>query len=513
MQFQMLRKFSAGLLAVLLAQPSALVLAQDKAGASRGSENNSYISPEREPVLSQRIVGDLLHQKIKYVFVFYQENRSFDSYFGTYPGAEGLFSNPAAQTPGFTQFLTDTNGNKVPVTPFRIGPNDVCPDSTVNGAPSPATCYAADTDDIDHSHPRIVAKMDIQSGVPLMDQFASVEELKYWNPATTPTPPLKAKQMGELAMAYEDCDTIPILWGYASKFTLFDHIFQTMTGPSTPGNLAIIGAQAGQTQWALHPSEGYTDNGSSVPGVPVLNDNDPFWGSPSDTSANKMPVNPGDFPGFGIQINQTYATLPLTLEGGNLQSVAAMDTQAATDLADVQHDVKFISRFNEPTVPYPSAGTRKATTKSQPIPVQWMRTERTPPISPTTMARSTSATSRTTRFSGPSSMVWAISSPRWKRPLFLRRGECSSSRAAFRTFSVWRQPIRTPRSRRISWGMMTIPPTPMLRSAKPWSRRPSTQSPQVHIGHRVRSSSPGTTPKVIMTTFSRRCAVMAQMAA
>jgi len=352
MRFHMLRKFSAGLLAMLLAQPSALVLAQDKRGTQRGLNNDPYVSPEQEPVLASQIVGDLLHQRIKYVFVFYQENRSFDSYFGTYPGAEGLFSNPAAQTPGFTQFLTDTNGSKIPISPFRIGPNDVCPDSTVNGALSPATCYAADTDDIDHSHPRIVAKMDIQNGVPLMDQFASVEELKYWNPATMPTPPLKAKQMGELSMAYEDCDTVPILWGYASKFTLFDHIFQTMTGPSTPGNLSIIGAQAGQTQWALHPSEGYTDNGSSVPGVPVLNDNDPFWGSPSDTSANKMPVNPTDFPGFGIQINQTYATLPLTLEGGNLQSVATMDTAAATDLADVQHDVKFISRLNEPTVPF-----------------------------------------------------------------------------------------------------------------------------------------------------------------
>ena len=130
-----------------------------------------------------------------------------------------------------------------------------------------STCYAADTDDIDHSHPRIVAKMGIQSGVPQMNQFAQVEELKYWT--SGPTPSLKAKQMGELAMAHEDCDTVPLLWGYADQFVLFDHIFQTMTGPSTPGNLAIIGAQVGQTQWVLHPDLGYTDNGSSVRGDPV----------------------------------------------------------------------------------------------------------------------------------------------------------------------------------------------------------------------------------------------------
>jgi phospholipase C len=127
-----------------------------------------------------------------------------------------------------------------------------------------------------------------------------------------------------------------------------------MTGPSTPGNLAIIGAQAGQTQWALHPTEGYTDNGSSVPGVPVLNDNDPFWGSPSDTTlaANKMPVNPTDYPGYGTQINLTYATLPLTLTGRDLDKVVKTDNDPTDDLADVEDDVEFISKLHQATVPF-----------------------------------------------------------------------------------------------------------------------------------------------------------------
>jgi len=355
MRFQTLQKFSAGLLVLLLVQPPALLLAQEKASNHRDLVNRYYFSPDREPELQSEALVGLLQQKVKYVFVFYQENRSFDSYFGTYPGAEGLFSHPASQTQGFTQYLTDTTGSPVAVQPFRIGPNDVCPHSTVNGVPSPTTCYAADTDDVDHSHPRTVAKMDIQSNVPLMDQFASVEELKYWTPsAATPTPSLKAKQMGELTMAYEDCDTVPLLWGYANKFVLFDHIFETMTGPSTPGNLAIIGAQSGQTTWALHPGLGYTDNGGSVPGVPVMNDDDPFWGSPSDTTpaANKMPVNPTDFPGYGIQNNLTFATIPLTLAGGNLKNVVETDADPVGDLDDVQDDVKFISGLNEATVPF-----------------------------------------------------------------------------------------------------------------------------------------------------------------
>ena len=338
--------------AALVLQPSGLVRAQDGPANQRDLVSKYSIPDDQEPHLSQAAMVELLQKKVKYVFVFYQENRSFDSYFGTFPGAEGLYSHPAAQTPGFTQELVNTDGSVTSIQPFRIGPSDTCPNSKVNGTLSPATCYAADTDDIDHSHPRMFAKMDIQNNVPLMDKFADIEELKYYTPPALPS--LQAKQMGELAMAHEDCDTVPLLWGYADKFVLFDHIFQTMTGPSTPGNLAIIGAQAGQTQWALHPDQGYTDNGGSLPGVPLMNDSDPFWGSPSDTTpaAEKMPVNPGDFPGYGIEFNLTYATLPLTLAGRELKEKTASDRDPGSDLADVQDDVEFITQLRQSTVPF-----------------------------------------------------------------------------------------------------------------------------------------------------------------
>ncbi|MGH7756196.1 MAG: alkaline phosphatase family protein, partial [Vulcanimicrobiaceae bacterium] len=181
----------------------------------------------------------LLRRKVRYVFVIYQENRSFDSYFGTFPGADGLYSQPASQTRGFTQQLVNVDGSTTTISPFRIGPKE----------------FAADTDDIDHSHPRIVAKMDIQGGAARMDQFALVEERKY---SPTGNPSLLAKQFGELAMAHEDCDTVPFLWQYAHKFVLFDAMFQAMSGPSTPGNLEIIAAQAGQTQLVKHPDEAFT---------------------------------------------------------------------------------------------------------------------------------------------------------------------------------------------------------------------------------------------------------------
>src|SRR5260221_14796479 len=39
-----------------------------------------------EPALSMEAKLKLLRQKVKYVFVLFQENRSFDFYFSTYPG-------------------------------------------------------------------------------------------------------------------------------------------------------------------------------------------------------------------------------------------------------------------------------------------------------------------------------------------------------------------------------------------------------------------------------------------
>src|SRR5580698_10506545 len=61
-----------------------------------------------EPTLSQAREIALLRKHVKYVFVLFQENRSFDSYFGTFPGANGLFSQPAAQTTGFYQPIENT---------------------------------------------------------------------------------------------------------------------------------------------------------------------------------------------------------------------------------------------------------------------------------------------------------------------------------------------------------------------------------------------------------------------
>jgi phospholipase C len=287
--------------------------------AGAGAATMTVRYPRTSTVVSE------LQQNIKYVFVLYQENRSFDSYFGTFPGAEGIYSHPSASTLGFTQMIENVDGTFSTISPFRIGPAQ----------------YAADTDDVGHGHPALISKIDVTSSGPQMDMFAMTEEAAHTTSGSLPT--LEAKQYGELTMAHEDCDTIPLLWNYAKRFVLFDHMFQNYTGPSTPGNITILAAQAGDTQYGLHPSEGYTNNGGSAIEVPDLNDRDPAWGpyDPNDgaTSSNTAP-------------NLTFASIPLTLAGASVSGLASTDSNASTDFADIGDDVPAIAALRKAAVPW-----------------------------------------------------------------------------------------------------------------------------------------------------------------
>ncbi|MBV9755463.1 MAG: phosphoesterase, partial [Alphaproteobacteria bacterium] len=291
-----------------------------------------YLTPT-EPVPAGDHLLAALRERVKYVFVLFQENRSFDSYFGSFPGAHGLYSQPPEDTSGFVQPLIDTDGRMTSIRPFRIGQPQ----------------HAADLGDVDHSHPGMAAKMHVENGVPRMDRFALVEEMKFTRKGENP--PLAAKQMGELAMAHVDCDTIPFLWDYASRFVLFDDFFQHTIGPSTPQAINIIAGQTGETQWMKHPETATRGATSAVSGggEPVVSDIYPFWGSPDDHTSSQ-PSNPHHWP--GVQLNQTYATLPLTLTGRALPQVAPADQDPAADLADIREDLGALAAGDRPAVPW-----------------------------------------------------------------------------------------------------------------------------------------------------------------
>ena len=333
---KLLGSLAAALVAILSQAPIAAA-ATDIVTAQPGGPvevRRAMVAPGAEPRLTVAREIALLRKRVKYVFILFQENRSFDSYFATFPGAAGLFSQSARATPGFTQPIENIDGSMGHIAPFRLGPLQ----------------YAADLDDVDHAHIDMAEKMHVVGGRALMDRFALREEQKYVKPADK-TPSLMAKQYGELAMAYEDCDTIPYLWNYASRFVLFDHFFQHTIGPSTPNAIALIAGQTGETQWVKHPHEAVGDRSlSKGQGEPVVGDDDPLWGSGAAQDKSGQPRNPLDGP--QMQLNQTYASLPLTMAGVRVKSVTAGDTDAAADLADVRRDIPAIAASKALQLPW-----------------------------------------------------------------------------------------------------------------------------------------------------------------
>jgi phospholipase C len=339
-----------------LVQP-VTVMAQAADPVTLGPPSSAMVTqymldPDRAPTLSHADKLALLRKKVKYVFVLFQENRSFDFHFGTFPGVEGLFSHPAGQTPGFIQPIVNTDGSVGTISPFLITQTV----TDINGKTVPL--YPADTDSVDHSHSGINNGLDVDaSGIAHNDRYALNEEglttkngaivsLATGAPAAA-NPTLVQKQRAELVVSHIDCDTIPFLWQWADRFTIFDNFHQTIIGPSTPNAIAMIAGQSGETQWALHPDQGSNNIGSSViktsGGQPIVADPGPFPGSNLDTSPVKPPYNSGDENPATPALNQTYASLPLSFMGNQIEKIIQTDENPALDLSDVQNDIRKIA--------------------------------------------------------------------------------------------------------------------------------------------------------------------------
>jgi len=328
---------------------TSIAAAQDKSPAitiappSSAAVSAHIIPLAAEPALTPEQKLQLIRRRIKYVFVLFQENRSFDFYFGSYPGADGLYAGPdgprtSAQIPGFTQTLVNTDGTLTTVTPFRI-PAAI---TDVNGKTVPL--YPADIASVNHSHLGTARKIALDAnGIAQNSAYALTEEgVTIVDGKPNKAPNLERKQFGELVMAHVDCDTAPFLWRYADRFTLFDHFMDTEVGPSTPNAIAMISGQAGETQWMLHPDQAATGGQGKGATVPMLSDPQPYWGSPLDT-ANKDHQPQANKPFGGVSKNLTFATLPLSFMGDNIKQTTAADYDPAFDLPDVQDDIDKIA--------------------------------------------------------------------------------------------------------------------------------------------------------------------------
>ncbi|HVO21033.1 MAG TPA: alkaline phosphatase family protein [Anaeromyxobacter sp.] len=352
---------------LLLSNPMAS-LARDDGNRNEGHPNDELDHPN----LSLREKIELLRHRVRYVFVIFHENESFDHFFGTYPGANGLFSaprgaTPAQATPSFVQRYLDTSLQPVTISPFLM------PQSVTTSTGQVVPIYPADLISVDHSHQGMSNSLNVDatSGLAANDRYAMDQEglttdaagdivTKAGVPPTAVS--LAQKQKAETDVSHIDCDTIPFMWRWARNFVLFDNFRQTIVGPSTPNAIAMIAGQSGQTQWALHPDQGAATTyanpafpnplgasyGSNVMPttsnafVPVVNDPGPFPGSNLDTNLVKPPFNFDENPA-NPALNLTFASQPLSFMGRNIEKIIAADPDPTADLLDVQDDIKTIA--------------------------------------------------------------------------------------------------------------------------------------------------------------------------
>jgi phospholipase C len=179
---------------------------------------------------------------IKHLVVLYQENVSFDHYFGTYPAAANAAGEPRFTaregTPsvnGLNASLQDPN-NPNSVQPFRLSRTQ------------------AQTCDQDHSYTDEQKAFD--SG--LMDRF--VETVGRGTASCADY----GKGKG-LVMGYYDGNTVTGLWNYAQHFAMSDNSFSTTFGPSTPGALNLV---SGQTHGFSPDSDAVPASSGTVIGDP-----------------------------------------------------------------------------------------------------------------------------------------------------------------------------------------------------------------------------------------------------
>ena len=156
--------------------------------------------------------------KIKHIIIIVQENRSFDSYFGTFPGADGI--------------------------PMKDGvPTVAVPDPTTGKMVRPYH----DTNDLNYGgqHFTVNAFADIDGGK--MDGFIAQSTL---GPVGLDAPdesyyrgPRGGFSKSPLdVMGYHDEHEIPNYWAYAKNFVLQDHMFEPIAAWSFSSHLFLVSA-------------------------------------------------------------------------------------------------------------------------------------------------------------------------------------------------------------------------------------------------------------------------------
>ncbi len=199
-----------------LALSAACSVASGRASEPTAPATEPSILP---PVGVQPSQLDLARQRIKHLVFIVQENRSFDHYFGTFPGAEGI--------------------------PMRNGKPTVCaPDPITDKCKPP---YRT-TEQLQEGGPHAQRHSEIDVNGGKMNGFirAVVQSTIYC--ADHRNDPDCAYALGPQrqpdVMSYHTRKTIPNYWRYAEEFVLQDHMFGPADSWTLPAHLFLVSAWA-----------------------------------------------------------------------------------------------------------------------------------------------------------------------------------------------------------------------------------------------------------------------------
>jgi phospholipase C len=201
--------------------------------------------------------------RIKHVVIIMQENRSFDQYFGSYPGADGipgLAGNPPCNP------STTTCATCPPSATNCTGLVPCVPDPA---STTPPYCVAPfhDTSDANYGgpHGQQAASADLdcanfstRTGCK-MDGFVAQEENGAncnGNPDNPVCSPCNGSGLGACddVTGYHDGGDIPNYWSYARDFVLQDHMFEPNASWSLPQHLFMLSEWSAYCTNALNPS-------------------------------------------------------------------------------------------------------------------------------------------------------------------------------------------------------------------------------------------------------------------
>jgi phospholipase C len=180
---------------------------------------------------------------IQHVVVIFDENISFDHYFGTYPFAANAAGEPAftakAGTPMVNGLYAGLDASGQPTGPLLTNnPNLSNPQRL--GHNDPMTC------DQDHGYTHEQSADDLGA----MDKFvqdtgkgATIAQCLAGLTYSGSPEPVPAGSPNYAVMDYYDGNSVTGLWNYAQQYAMSDAAYTTNYGPSTPGALNVTSAQ------------------------------------------------------------------------------------------------------------------------------------------------------------------------------------------------------------------------------------------------------------------------------